>query len=134
MSYVRIPDLPWGRGSVFFFFLGVMFIYIAMLPMFGLFYTIANIALLSSSFFLIGPMKQLQLMMRPVRLIATIIFLLALGITLWLALTGKSFVFIVIMVIVQFCAFVWYVASYLPFAQQTIKYVCGSCAEACFGK
>jgi len=68
-----------------------MCIYLLLLPVFGLFYTIANVALLSSSFFLVGPMKQLQLMFRPVRIIASLIFLVALGVTLWLALTVYNF-------------------------------------------
>jgi hypothetical protein len=40
----------------------------------------------SSSFFLIGPTRQLKMMFKPIRLIATIIYLGALGMTLFVAI------------------------------------------------
>lgn len=41
---------------------------------------------ISSSFFLIGPTRQLKMMFKPIRLIATIIYLGALGMTLFVAI------------------------------------------------
>jgi hypothetical protein len=40
----------------------------------------------ASSFFLIGPTRQLKMMFKPIRLIATIIYLGALGMTLFVAI------------------------------------------------
>jgi hypothetical protein len=85
----------------------VLFIYILLFAAFGVFYTIGNLCLLgryvlslqerwllvrltdrctSSSFFLIGPTRQLKMMFKPIRLIATIIYLGALGMTLFVAI------------------------------------------------
>ncbi|MEE6520765.1 hypothetical protein FKM82_018709, partial [Ascaphus truei] len=43
--------------------------------LFAVFYTLGNIAALSSTCFLMGPVKQLKKMFEPTRLIATIVML-----------------------------------------------------------
>lgn len=116
--------------SILFFFLSVLFIYILLFAAFGVFYTIGNLCLLGSSFFLIGPTRQLKMMFKPIRLIATIIYLGALGMTLFVAIYTKSALLVLICVIIQICAIVWYVASYLPFAQTMLKKCCGACADS----
>ncbi|KAK0147993.1 Vesicle transport protein SFT2A [Merluccius polli] len=45
------------------------------IKLFAVFYTIGNIAALSSTCFLMGPFKQLKRMFEPTRLIATIVML-----------------------------------------------------------
>lgn len=88
----------------------VLFVYLLQFAAFGAFYTIGNLCLLgryglindanliglhqglrrcvsaNSSLFLIGPMRQMKMMFHPVRLIATLIYLGALGLTLFVAI------------------------------------------------
>lgn len=77
-----------------------------------------------------GPCKQLKSMFDPKRLVATVIYLALVGTTLGVALGMKdpSVVLVIFLVILQFCALVWYMASYIPFAQNAIK----SCLCSCF--
>jgi len=115
--------------SLIFFFFSILSVYLLQFIAFGALYTIGNVCLLGSSLFLIGPMRQLKMMFNPVRLIATLIYLGALAFTLFVAITTKSALLVLICVIIQVCAIVWYVASYLPFAQTLLKKCCSACAD-----
>ncbi|RKP40411.1 Got1/Sft2-like family-domain-containing protein [Dimargaris cristalligena] len=94
---------------------------------FAIFYTLGNIIALFGTMFLIGPMRQLKLAVQPVRLIATIVYVVTLALTLVAAIALDSVVLSIIMVIVQFCALVWYCASYVPFGRKIIEKTCGAC-------
>ncbi|TNN66683.1 Vesicle transport protein SFT2A [Liparis tanakae] len=67
--------------------------------------------------FLMGPLKQLQRMFEPKRLIATIVMLLCLVLTLcavfWWHKKGLAIIFCIL----QFLAMTWYSISYIPFAR-----------------
>ncbi|KAI8368004.1 Got1/Sft2-like family-domain-containing protein [Choanephora cucurbitarum] len=82
---------------------------------------------LTSLTFIIGIPKQLKTMFAPVRFWATTIYLALLVLTLILSLTLKNFVLSIILVIVQFCALVWYSASYIPYGREVIRRFFGSC-------
>jgi hypothetical protein len=64
------------------------------------------------------------------RRVATIIFIGALVGTLISALVFNSKILVLICLLVQIPAYIWYCASYIPFAQNCIK----SCLKNCFGK
>ena len=64
------------------------------------------------------------------RRITSIVFVLALVGTLISALVFKSLLMVIVCLCVQVPAYVWYCASYIPFAQKCIK----SCLSSCFGK
>lgn len=72
-------------------------------------------------------------MFAPVRLIATSVYLITLGLTLFVALspyaqiTGQGLI-LLILVIAQFLAYVWYSLSYIPFAR---NFVAGFWAGLC---
>ncbi|CAG09484.1 unnamed protein product [Tetraodon nigroviridis] len=77
------------------------------IKLFAVFYTIGNIAALSSTCFLMGPLRQLKRMFEPTRLIATIVMLLCLVLTLcavfWWGKKGLAIIFCVL----QFLAMTW---------------------------
>lgn len=90
------------------------------IKLFAVFYTLGNIAALSSTCFLMGPLKQLKRMFEPTRLIATIVMLLCLALTLcsvfWWGKKGLAIIFCIL----QFLAMTWYSISYIPFARDAV--------------
>lgn len=105
--------LAFGIG---FCFLSTWFLVIP--RTFAKFYTVGSLFLIGSTFFLMGPWKQLQSMFQPARYMSTLIYFGAMGGTLYAALSLHNTGLTLIMVIVQFGAALWYGASYVPFCQQ----------------
>lgn len=95
--------------------------------LFAVFYTLGNLAALSSTCFLMGPLKQLKRMFEPTRLIATCVMLLCLILTLcavfWWGKKGLAIIFCIL----QFLAMTWYSISYIPFARDAVMKVFTSC-------
>ncbi|NXF96164.1 SFT2B protein, partial [Eubucco bourcierii] len=77
------------------------------LTLFAAFYTLGNIASIGSTFFLMGPMKQLKRMFEPTRLIATIVMLLCLILTLCAAFWWRKKGLALLFCILQFFALAW---------------------------
>lgn len=96
MSLFTVPDLPKHPEK------------------FAILYSIGNIIAIGSSCFLWGPWAQIKNMFAPVRAVATIIYLLCIGVTIYLAVDVKKVVPILIMIIVQCFAGIWYALSYIP--------------------
>ena len=103
---------------------------------FAIIYTVGNIASLLATFFLIGPMRQLKLMFKKTRIIATIMCLFCIIFTVVFALTfydrekaGHNII-MWILIILQYIAMFWYVLSYIPFAR-TICLKCCKCLCNC---
>ncbi len=93
---------------------------------FAIMYTLGNLISLISTAFLIGPFNQIKNMFKPVRIIATIVFFLAIGLTLFMAIKVKSTIGVIIAIVIQMCAYTWYVLSYIPFARSMVKKCCSS--------
>jgi hypothetical protein len=55
------------------------------------------------------------------RRVSAIIFLVSLIMIFVSAFTFKSKLLVLIFLIIQFCAYTWYAASYIPFARDCIK-------------
>eukprot|EP00013_Stygamoeba_regulata_P000804 CAMPEP_0177640190 /NCGR_PEP_ID=MMETSP0447-20121125/6413_1 /TAXON_ID=0 /ORGANISM="Stygamoeba regulata, Strain BSH-02190019" /LENGTH=169 /DNA_ID=CAMNT_0019142249 /DNA_START=187 /DNA_END=696 /DNA_ORIENTATION=+ len=106
-----------GSGLLFGL-LAFMFLMLLLFVAFGLCYTIANVLLLCSTFFLIGPMRQLRNMVHPVRLGASAIYVMALIVTLLVIFLGWPFFIVLLMVIAQTAALIWYVMSYIPYSRE----------------
>ena len=66
-------------------------------------------------------MRQLKNMFKPVRLIASLIFIGALALTLFAAFKLKFAPLVLICVIIQFAALIWYIFSYIPFGRTCLK-------------
>ncbi|XP_051773668.1 vesicle transport protein SFT2A [Ctenopharyngodon idella] len=98
----------------------LLFLPKAGIKLFAVFYTLGNIAAISSTCFLMGPFKQLKRMFEPTRLIATIMMLLFLVLTLCAVFWWNKKGLAIIFCILQFLAMTWYSISYIPFARDAV--------------
>ncbi|CAO3664285.1 unnamed protein product [Umbelopsis vinacea] len=97
---------------------------------FAILYSIGNIISLFSLTFVVGIPKQLKTMFAPVRFWATVVYIALLIITLAVSILLHSFILSIILVIVQFCALVWYAASYIPYGREIIRRFFGTCVTS----
>ena len=93
---------------------------------FALWYTCGNIVCLSSSFFLMGPKKQCENMMKPERKKTSLLLFFSMFACLIMAFTGISKIIILVAIGVQFITLIWYVLSYIPGGQR----FCSSCVKS----
>jgi hypothetical protein len=89
--------------------------------LFATFYTIGNIISLSSSFFLSGPCNQLKNMFKPVRIIATCVYLIMMAITLFVVIKRFNIGIVLLCAFIQFLAMCWYMITYIPYGQTMLK-------------
>ncbi|XP_007568516.1 vesicle transport protein SFT2B-like [Poecilia formosa] len=111
----------WGlKGFICCYFVGVgsiiLGVYVSFLPHFGtdLFiglYAFGNIFALSSTLFLVGPVKQLKRMCDMSRVLATITMLACVVLTPYAALWWNSFGFTVLFCALHILSFSWYSLS-----------------------
>lgn len=108
------------------------FITIANPVRFAVLYSFGNLVSLAATMFLMGPVKQFKNMFDEKRRVATIVYLSALVATLVIALwQGKKLVILVLLlVVVQFLALIWYTLSYIPYGRT----VAASAVTGCFKK
>ncbi|NXF93541.1 SFT2A protein, partial [Eubucco bourcierii] len=99
------------------------------IKLFAVFYTLGNIAALTSTCFLMGPLKQLKAMFEPNRLIATIVMLVNMLSLLPFAENGTKKGLAMLFCILQFLAMTWYSLSYIPFARDAVI----KCFTTCLG-
>ena len=92
---------------------------------FAIWYTCGNSVCLSSTFFLMGPKKQCENMMKPQRKLTSLVLFASMGACLIMAFTGISKIIILLAIGIQFCALVWYILSYIPGAQK----LCSGCIK-----
>eukprot|EP01017_Pseudomicrothorax_dubius_P016861 TRINITY_DN1905_c0_g2_i2.p1 TRINITY_DN1905_c0_g2~~TRINITY_DN1905_c0_g2_i2.p1 ORF type:complete len:182 (-),score=38.33 TRINITY_DN1905_c0_g2_i2:150-695(-) len=90
---------------------------------FAICYTLGNVLSLVGTSFLTGPVKQFKNMSDPKRLYTSLTYLGAMILTLVSALYLQKGLLVIIFVIVQFAAYVWYVLSYIPYGQECAKKV-----------
>ncbi|KAF4728566.1 hypothetical protein FOZ63_006052 [Perkinsus olseni] len=89
-------------------------------------YTIGNVLQLLSTMFLVGPVRQFKNMFKENRAIAAAVYLLALFSTLYTCIRSPHRrVLILIAVIVQFLAILWYALTYIPYGRQMATSVTG---------
>jgi hypothetical protein len=80
--------------------------------------------------FLIGFKRQIKNMADTDRRVASILFLGALLGTVLSALVFQNAILVIIFLVIQIPAYIWYCASYIPFARACIR----SCFSSCFKK
>ncbi|KAL1746053.1 Got1/Sft2-like family-domain-containing protein [Schizophyllum fasciatum] len=85
---------------------------------FAALYVLGTIISLVGTGFLIG-------MFKPVRVLATIIFLASIALVLIAAFVIHSDILAIIFVIVEYLAYTWYTLSYIPYARSAILKVIG---------
>ena len=92
---------------------------------FAFWYTCGNGVCLSSTFFLMGPKKQCENMMKPQRKKTSLLLFLSMAACLLMAFMGISKLIIMIAICLQFIVLLWYVLSYIPGAQK----LCAGCVK-----
>ncbi|CAG0917401.1 unnamed protein product [Notodromas monacha] len=115
-----------------FTFLGTFCLWLPLhnsLVAFAVFFTFGNIVSVFSTFFLMGPMKQLKKMAEETRIIATAVMVLSVLLTLLAAFHWKKRALCLLFVIMQFCAMLWYSLSFIPYARNAVK----SCLSGILG-
>ncbi|CAN4087603.1 unnamed protein product [Withania somnifera] len=90
---------------------------------FALLFTFGNMLAIGSTAFLIGPMQQLSMMMDPVRVYATSIYVGCVVLALICALLIHSKILTLLAIICEVCALIWYSLSYIPFARRMVSNV-----------
>lgn len=88
--------------------------------MFAIYYTLGNIVSICGSMFLFTPQRQMKNMFMAKRIWATAIYLVMLVATLVAAFLGAPAVLVLLFIFVQWCALIWYIASYIPYGQKMI--------------
>jgi hypothetical protein len=96
---------------------------------FATMYTLGNIIGISSTCFLYGPWAQAKNMFAETRFITTCIYFGLMVTTMCIAfysgdMVGRGF-FLVVCIILQFMALVWYTMSYIPWSRE----IMGSCLK-----
>ncbi|XP_038705368.1 vesicle transport protein SFT2B isoform X1 [Tripterygium wilfordii] len=99
---------------------------------FGITFTFGNLLSLGSTAFLIGPKRQVNMMLDPVRIYATALYLASIIIALFCALYVHSKLLTLLAIILEFGALVWYSLSYIPFARSMVSKVMLACLDTEF--
>ncbi|KAG7945606.1 hypothetical protein I3843_15G160800 [Carya illinoinensis] len=105
---------------------GIFSMLFCMLPMLRL------SLLFGSTGFLIGPKRQVAMMLDPVRIYATAIYLASMIIALFCALYVHNRLLTLLAIILEFGALIWYSLSYIPFARSMVSKVMVSCFDTDF--
>ena len=98
---------------------------------FAIAFTIGNILSLASSMFFVGPCKQVQTMCHKKRRISALLYLIFMTTTLILCFSTSirhRMPLIVLSVICQFLALIWYTLSFVPYGRHIVL---GCCKRMC---
>jgi len=93
---------------------------------YALIYTAGNLTALSGTFFLAGPSRQLARMTTQHRWMASLAFVVSMVLTLIVASVGyfrMKGLIILLLVLIQWVALIWYGLSFIPFGRQMARAV-----------
>lgn len=116
-------SITFGVG-ILLAFLSLTFLWTLQITKFAVLYSIGSVLSLGSTMFLVGPVKQCKNMVQPHRALATGVYLASIAGTLAVAFTMSgfgAFILVLILLIIQFLAFVWYSLTYIPGGQEFLK-------------
>mmetsp|Transcript_20134 Transcript_20134/g.30154 ORF Transcript_20134/g.30154 Transcript_20134/m.30154 type:complete len:221 (+) Transcript_20134:58-720(+) len=138
-----IPPLTWEQrlwGFGIFFGFGCLISFLSTFSLaqiminpskFAITYTLGNVLSICSLMFLMGPCNQLKKMFDSDRRIATMIYLGSMVLTLIAVFKHIPGYFVLPIIFFQFCALVWYSATYIPYGRDIltsfVKNICGCC-------
>ncbi|KAK0448304.1 Got1/Sft2-like family-domain-containing protein [Desarmillaria tabescens] len=105
--------------------LGSILLFIGQLGIFAVLYVMGTIVSLVGTGFLIGFFKQLKLMFKPVRVIATFVFLGSIVLVFIAAFVLDNDILCLIFVIIEYLAYTWYTLSYIPYARAAVTKAVG---------
>jgi len=100
--------------------LGTIVLFLGGLVSFAILFAFGTVVSLIGTGFLIGFLKQLTLMFKPVRVVATIIFFVSIGLIFVGAFVIGNGVVCIVFVIIEYLAFLWYTLSYIPYARTAV--------------
>ena len=97
-------------------------------------YTVGNMTAICGSAFVVGPCRQVKVMCKPVRRVAATVYLGTMVATIFVAIYVGDLLLIFSMLLVQYCALIWYGASFIPFGRtcilKALKTAGGACKKA----
>lgn len=99
---------------------------------FGITFSFGNLLALGSTAFLIGPQRQVTMMLDPVRIYATAIYLASIIVALFCALYVRNKVLTLLAILLEFGSLIWYSLSYIPFARSMVSKVMVACFDTEF--
>ncbi|GAA0146790.1 hypothetical protein Leryth_016530 [Lithospermum erythrorhizon] len=99
---------------------------------FGITFSFGNLLALGSTGFLIGPKRQVTMMLDPVRIYATAIYLASIIVALFCALYVRNKVLTLLAILLEFGSLIWYSMSYIPFARSMVSKVMLACFDTEF--
>jgi len=105
--------------------LGSILFFIGFTSLFATLFLIGTFVSLAGTGFLIGFRNQFKMMFKPIRVIATIIFLASIVLVIIGIFVIKSDLLCLIFVIIQYLAYTWYTLSYIPYARSAVLKVFG---------
>jgi len=105
--------------------LASILLFLGQLGIFAVLYVTGTIVSLVGTGFLIGFFKQLKLMFKPVRIIASIVFLASIGLVFVGAFVLRNEVLCIVFVIIEYLAYTWYTLSYIPYARAAVTKAVG---------
>jgi len=104
---------------------GTIVLVFGLLVLFAVLYVSGTIVSLLGSGFVLGFLKQLKLMFKPVRIVASVVLIASIVLVLVGAFVLDNGILCVVFVIVQFVAYSWYTLSYIPYARDAVKKIVG---------
>uniref|UniRef100_M4BVZ3 Vesicle transport protein n=1 Tax=Hyaloperonospora arabidopsidis (strain Emoy2) TaxID=559515 RepID=M4BVZ3_HYAAE len=99
---------------------------------FAIAYTIGNLLSIGCTTFFVGPWKQMQTMFHYKRRYSAVVYVVFIFVTLLLCFSHHihyRVLFVLLSVLVQFLALVWYTLSYIPYGRKIVV----SCCKRTFG-
>ena len=88
---------------------------------FAFLYTCGNLISIFGTFFLVGPKRQFKNMTNPYRRKASMIFLSSIVLTFISLYILHSKILTILFVIIQFCSYIYYIMSYIPYGQDCLN-------------
>ncbi|KAJ7702346.1 SFT2-domain-containing protein [Mycena rosella] len=101
--------------------LGSIVLFLGQITIFAVLYGFGTIISLAGTGFLIGFFSQLKLMFKPVRVVATLVFLGSIVLVFIGAFVLDSEILCLVFVIIEYLAYTWYSLSYIPWARAAVK-------------
>ncbi|XP_020587849.1 vesicle transport protein SFT2A-like [Phalaenopsis equestris] len=96
---------------------------------FAVMFSFGNLLAIGSTAFLIGPVQQTRMMLDPVRIYATSVYIISVILALVCALWIHNKVLTLIVMVIEICALIWYSLSYIPFARRMVSELLISCCD-----
>lgn len=116
LGFATMAALGWISNVI-----GLSWLAAGDMKMFAIQFCIGSIVSIAATCFLFGPCAQIKRMFEPVRAGATIVYLLSIAATIIVAVKVGQFIPILLCVLVQFCAYIYYCLSYIPYGRACLR-------------